>query len=347
MNCDEYIDQFLSADADGQLSAPERHLVEEHLRGCRQCYARLGEERALKESIRQCLGIVKAPADVRLRIRAALGEAAEHGLQHPAIFEKTGMSFSRDATRQPVSSTRRIRAAASRNYDNEMVYRAGSPRGWLALQLKRAQYLAPVALVVILMVVSTVMFRVYFGSMSVPPIPDYQQAIPAFDFAIGRFNQLSQEFAPNVPAEAFSPDGGAYFAWVEGSDPLHHVSAELPDISASYEKMQMPPEFCDFTLAGYRLAGGRVDRMPDGEPVTYTLYRNQANSILSIGLKQRITAPQGGYWFETHAMYSYRGYSLCLTVDPIGHFVSIIVTRAPMVELLRDVAAGDIALSQQ
>lgn len=347
MNCDEYVDQFLSADADGQLSAPERHLVEEHLRGCHQCCARLSEERALKESIRQYLGIVKAPADVRLRIRAALGEAAEHGRRHPGIFERIGMSLREDATRQPVSSTMRIRAAAPRNYDNETAYRAGSARGWLALQLKRAQYLAPVGFVVILLMVSTVMFRVYFGSMSVQSLPDYQKSIPAFDFAIGRFNQLSQEFAPNVPAEAFSRDGGAFFAWVEGSDPLHHVSAELPDISRSYEKMQMPPEFCDFTLAGYELAGGRVDRMPDGEPVTYTLYRNQANSILSIGLKQRISAPEGGYWVDSHALYSYRGYSICLTISPVGHFASIIVARAPMVQLLRDVAVSDIAVSDR
>jgi hypothetical protein len=174
--------------------------------------------------------------------------------------------------------------------------------------------------------------------------PEYQESVPAFDFAIDRFNKLSQEFAPNVPPEAFSREEGAYFAWVEDSDPIRHVSAELPDISASYEKEQMLPEFCDFALAGYELVGGRLDRMANGEPVTYTLYRSQANSILSIGLKQQLSPPQGGYWFGTHALYSYRNYSICLTINPVGHFASMIVARAPTVELLRDVAASDTAV---
>jgi len=105
----------------------------------------------------------------------------------------------------------------------------------------------------------------------------------------------------------------------------------------------MPPEFCDFAMAGYELVGCRIDRMPDGKPVTYTLYRNQTSSILGIGLKQWFSAPHGGYWFETHALYSYRGYSICLTIYPNGHFASIIVARAPMVELLRDIATSDAA----
>lgn len=173
------------------------------------------------------------------------------------------------------------------------------------------------------------------------PGPDYQKSVPAFDFALDRFNELSLAFAPNVPAEAFERENGAYFAWVQESDPLHHVSAELPDISISYEKIQMPPEFCDFAQAGYELVGGRIDRMPDGAPVTYTLYRNPASSILSIGLKQRISPPLGGYWFGSHALYSYRGYSICLTIYRSGQFASIIVARMPMVELLSAVAASD------
>jgi hypothetical protein len=182
---------------------------------------------------------------------------------------------------------------------------------------------------------------------STPGSQDYLRATPAFDFAIGRFSELSQEFAPNVPSEAFRRDDGAYFAWVEQTDPLRHVSAELPDISVSYEKMQMLPEFCDFALAGYQLIGGRIDRMADGEPVTFTLYRNQAQSILSIGLKRRIAPPEGGYWFDNHALYSYRGYSICLSIYPSGQFASIIVSRAPMVELLRDVVVSGADFSNK
>src|SRR5215831_12843530 len=100
MNCDEYVAQFLSADADDQLSAAERHLVEEHLHGCDQCRARLSEELALKASIRRHMGTAKAPADVRLRIRAALGEPAERGTRHARISASAGMSFGEDAARQ-------------------------------------------------------------------------------------------------------------------------------------------------------------------------------------------------------------------------------------------------------
>jgi hypothetical protein len=343
MNCNEYVDHFLSADADDQLSAQERYLVEQHLRGCDQCRGRLGEELALKGSIRRHMGTAKAPADVRLRIQAALGEV-ERSARHASMLARTGRSFAEDATRAPVFSTIRRRAAAPGNSSDEAASRTGPARRWLAIQLKRAQYLAPVGFVVILLAASTVIFRVSFKSTSGESTPDYQIAIPVFDFAIGRFNELSEEFAPNVPAEAFNRDDGTYFAWVEESDPRHHVSAELPDISASYEKIQMPPEFCDFARAGYGLVGGRIDHMPDGEPVTYTLYRNHTNAILSIGLKQRISLPPGGYWFDTHALYSYRGYSICLTMYPIGHVASIIVARTPMVELLRDVATSDVAL---
>ncbi len=347
MDCHEYIDQFLSADADDELSAPERYLVEEHLRSCHQCHARLGEELALKASVRRYVGMVKAPADVRLRIRAALGEAAERGPQRPGILGRAGRFNSVDPTRRTLSRALEKGVPGLRNISDERGHRADAARRWLAIQLKRAQYLAPVALVVIALAASTVMLRGHFRSISGQAMPVDPKSVPAFDFAIARLNQLSQGFAPNVPAEAFSRVNGAYFAWVEDSDPLHHVSDELPDISSSYEKMQMPPEFCDFALAGYDLAGGRIDRMPDGAPVTYTLYRKQANSILSIGLKEWMGAPQGGYWFDTHALYSYRGYSLCLTISPIGHFASIIVTRAPLVELLRDIAAGDMAVSDR
>jgi hypothetical protein len=340
MNCDEYVNQFLSADADDQLSAVERYLAEEHLHGCDQCRAWLGEELALKASIRRHIGTVKAPADVRLRVRTALGEAAERGTRHARISASARKSFREDATRQPVFSTIRRRAAVPRHSSNETAGRAISARRWLAIQFKRAQYLAPIGFVIIVLAASTVMFRVNFKSMSGQSTRDYQKSIPAFDFAIDRFNEFSQGFSPNVPAEAFGRDNGAYFAWVEESDPLRHVSAELPDISASYEKIQMPPEFCDFALAGYELVGGRIDHMPDGEPVTYTLYRKQTSSILSIGLKQRFSAPHDGYWFDNHGLYSYRGYSICLTIYPNGHLASIIVARTPMVELLRDVAAG-------
>ena len=38
-------------------------------------------------------------------------------------------------------------------------------------------------------------------------------------------------------------------------------------------------------LAGYRLVGGRIDRLADGTPVTYTRYRGGAAAILCVFMK--------------------------------------------------------------
>jgi hypothetical protein len=338
MNCSEYINRFLSADADGQLSAEERHLVDEHLGGCHRCRALLDEELALKASIRSHMGTVRTPADTRLRIRAALGEADERTGGRTAILNRARRSVRNRAARLGARP-------ATAHTASEASISTSARRRWLAIQLKRAQYLAPIGLGIVVLAAAGLVLRI--NGKTTPGSQDYLRATPAFDFAIARFNELSQEFAPNVPSEAFRRDDGAYFAWVEQTDPFRHVSAELPDISVSYEKMQMLPEFCDFALAGYQLIGGRIDRMANGEPVTFTLYRNQAKSILSIGLKQRLAPPEGGYWFDNHALYSYRGYSICLTIYPNGHFASIIVTRAPMVELLRDVVVSGADFSSR
>jgi len=343
MNCDEYIDQCLSADADGQLSAAERSLVKRHLRGCHHCRAMLREERALKAAIRRQMGTARVSAGVRLRIQAALGAAAENSPWDEGASARARISRWRAPIQPQVLVGTRSATASRGNFDSAASTRAAATRWWLALQLKRAQYLAPAGFVAIVLIATTVVFRATLRNLSGESVIDFQPAVPTFDFAISRFRQLSEGFAPNVPAEAFTRDNGAYFAWVEESNQLRHVSAELPDISSSYEKMQMPPEFCDFTLAGYELAGGRVDRLPNGEPVTYTLYRGPTHSLLSIGLKQRINVPEGGSWFDTHALYSYRGYSICLTIYPAGHFTSIIIAHTTMVELLRDIATSDVA----
>jgi len=344
MNCDEYVERFLSAQADDQLAADEEHLAEEHLRSCSRCAALLLEEQELKAQIRLHAGIAKAPADLQLRIRAALGEAIEPGRQPRDFAARAGIFIRKNKLGGPIAPTMLRRMAAPAGSINEALYSPGSSRSWLSFQVERVRRLAPIGFVVLVLAATTVLFRISSRNLIGPDTADYKKPIPAFDFAIDRFNRLSQEFRPNVPPEAFRPDSASYFAWVQETDPLHHVSAELPDISASYEKIQMLPEFCDFALAGYELAGGRIDRMPNGEPVTYTLYRNRIDSLLSIGLRKQIGPPEGGYWFDAHALYSYRGYGICLTIYPVGHFVSIIVTRAPMVELLRSVAVSDVAV---
>jgi hypothetical protein len=83
--------------------------------------------------------------------------------------------------------------------------------------------------------------------------------------------------------------------------------------------------------------------LPDGRPVTYTLYRRGPESILSLDLKDsQMSAPVGAvYWLGMRSFYEYKGYSLCVTFDSQYHSVSITVTRAPLTDLIRDIALSD------
>src|SRR5215469_1176789 len=103
MNCDEYVEHFLSAQADNQLAADELYLAEEHLRGCSRCGALLSEEQELKAQIRLHAGIAKAPADVRLRIRAALGEADELGGRSRDFATRAGVFIRKNTVGRPIS----------------------------------------------------------------------------------------------------------------------------------------------------------------------------------------------------------------------------------------------------
>lgn len=76
MDCQEYIEHFLSVDADGELSAEEAQAVSQHLAGCPNCAARLASERAFKAFLRRRLPIVAIPADLRRQIVADLDRSA-------------------------------------------------------------------------------------------------------------------------------------------------------------------------------------------------------------------------------------------------------------------------------
>lgn len=70
----EYIERYLSADADDELSSAERRKVSAHLAGCAQCRERLQAERALKAIIRAGLPTLSAPQTLRERIRTGMDE---------------------------------------------------------------------------------------------------------------------------------------------------------------------------------------------------------------------------------------------------------------------------------
>ncbi len=72
MDCKTYIDKYLSAHVDGELSAEELREAEEHLAGCVNCRARFAEERAVKTLLRERAEMRRTPPMVRGSILAAL-----------------------------------------------------------------------------------------------------------------------------------------------------------------------------------------------------------------------------------------------------------------------------------
>ncbi len=75
MDCGTYIEKYLSAHVDGELSADELRAAEEHLAGCASCRTRFAEERAVKSLMRERAQMMRTPAMVRGSILAALDAA--------------------------------------------------------------------------------------------------------------------------------------------------------------------------------------------------------------------------------------------------------------------------------
>ena len=75
LDCGTYIEKYLSAHVDGELSADELRAAEEHLAGCANCRARYAEERAVKALMRERAQMLRTPAMVRGSILAALDAA--------------------------------------------------------------------------------------------------------------------------------------------------------------------------------------------------------------------------------------------------------------------------------
>jgi hypothetical protein len=87
MDCREYIENYLAAHADGELSPAELIAAEQHLEGCDRCRALLADERALKTLLRERLRNVAAPAQVRAAIHATLDRAAAERDDPPASHD--------------------------------------------------------------------------------------------------------------------------------------------------------------------------------------------------------------------------------------------------------------------
>ena len=279
MNCEEYITNYLSAHADGELTRAEERAVIQHLGsglddGCTRCRVRLVEERLLKALIRRQAATVKTPEEIQARINAALDR-----IDHGSVPGRLGRAVMRELKR---------------------------PRTW-----------APLAAAAMLLVV------VWAGgglpglhretpSSGVSAIP----ASEALDQAVYSYETFETAFRPTVP------------------------SASLADIAMAYGSAEMPDLMWNFELAGYGVVGGRIDRLPDGNPVTYTLYRGRNGDILCTRYKASDFAMPPGKIGEIHGhlLYEYEGYSLCVTVSEQGHFICVLTTSEPMDEFKHDIS---------
>ena len=144
-------------------------------------------------------------------------------------------------------------------------------------------------------------------------------AIPAseaLDQAVYSYETFETAFRPTVPASSLSAIAMAY------------GSADMPDLMWNFE------------FAGYGVVGGRIDRLPDGNPVTYTLYHGRNSYILCTRYKASDFAMPPGAVGEIHGhlLYEYKGYSLCVTVSEQGHFICVLTTSEPMDELRHDIS---------
>ena len=252
--------------------------------------------------------MARVPADVRLRIRARLGEATD----------------AMGAERSPVLTHRAYRALR------------GARRIVAATKSKRIRLPAAVAAIAALGLLT-----ILLPGRGPDPIP--VPATAAFDLAVQKFDALAQNFVPNAPTESESNSHGAYYAWVMDRAGTQRSLDESADLARAYREAGVPEEVYNFETAGYGLYGGRLDESADGHPITYTAYRGEKGQILSICLHApEMAAPVGArYWAGTHTLYEYKGHSLALTFHPEGHYISLLVAREPITNLLHDVAAAD------
>lgn len=281
MNCEEYIANYLSAQADGELTPEEERAAAEHLGrgpgdGCAACRRRLADERLLKMLIRRQAATIKTPEELHARINAALDRLDRAG------------------------RPRRIGVAVMRELER--------PRTWIPL--------AAAAVLIVALFVGGGMprmdRRMRTHGTGVSSIP----ATEALDEAVYSYETFETAFRPNVP------------------------SYSLAAIATAYGGAEMPDLMWNFQFAGYAVVGGRIDRLPDGNPVTYTLYHGRNGDILCTRYKASdFAVPPGAIGEHNgHLFYEYEGYSLCVTVSEQGRFICVLITSEPMNQLRHDVS---------
>lgn len=308
MDCAHYIQNLLSAHVDGELRGREERLADDHVSSCISCQQRLAQEREVKRLLRSQSRLARVPADLRLHIRAALGELVETELR----------------ARRPARQR----------------YAAAVARWGACVRRYPLRFAVPLAAVAMLMVLGV-------KSLDFKPLPQVSNA-PLFSLAVNKFDASLRDFAPNATAEDPDHGDSDFAWVMDRDSSADNSTDEADDLARAYRDAGIPEEIYDFRAVGYGLYGGRIDQAPDGYPVAYTLYSGERGEILSICLHAaNFAAPLGAlYWAGTHTFYEYQGHSICLTFHPAGHFVSILVSQEPVTALLRDVTQADSASAE-
>jgi hypothetical protein len=149
--------------------------------------------------------------------------------------------------------------------------------------------------------------------------------VPDFDLAIENYQQSLTDFRPNVP------------------------STSLETVLTAYIEHGMPAYMWDFGPQGFKLQGGRFERLADGAPVTYTWFRGPKAGVMCMFRQVSGFAAPAANHSEAHHLlfYRYRGYSVCLiNVGGYGNFVSVIVSPIPMKPFMR-VVFNALAIEQR
>jgi hypothetical protein len=273
MDCNEYIESYLSAHADRELTPAQVRDAEAHLGGCAACRAELESERGLKALLRDHVGVRRIPAPIEARIRSAL--AVEPAAAEP-VWEI------------PPAATRRRRTMILQR------------RAWI-----------PMAIAAMLLV-----------TLITAHMINRSAGVPMFDVADEKLDDFSSEFTPNVP------------------------SANPAEVSTAYHAAGMPSELWDFSNAGFKMAGGRIDTMPDGQRVVYTLYRGPFGASILCMMTNGVSMPpppDAVMRTANHQCYRYNRASVCLSYGPKGSFTCILVTHEPVEHLMRIIRQAEAA----
>ena len=142
----------------------------------------------------------------------------------------------------------------------------------------------------------------------------FDRVVPDFDLAIENYQQSLTNFRPNVP------------------------SSSLETVLTAYIEQGMPSYMWDFGPEGFKLQGGRFERLADGSRVTYTWFRGPNAGVMCMFRQVNgFVAPPANHSEVRHLLfYRYRGYSVCLiNVGGYGDFVSVIVSPISMKPFMR------------